>query len=89
MTLTPEDLLSELTAVETRIAEARGEMQEGHMPDLRGLDVRVGVIYKALMGVASAGRASFVPRLQSVIETLNACEAEMQALHAQKTKAAR
>ena len=79
-------ILNEFEAIIKYITAAREIVQSGHMPDLKGLDLRVAALCNALAEADLETQQAFLPKLNDIIQSLNSCEDEMRAFHEAQMK---
>jgi hypothetical protein len=71
-------LLHEIAAIENYLAAAEDALAAGHMPDMTGLEQRVGALCSTIQNAPHAAQQKCLPPLSSLLPRLNNCEAGLR-----------
>jgi len=78
---TSQSLFEEFATIDNYIKAVREVLQEGHMPDMVGLDQRVSSLCAALAESEPEIQKLCLPKLTEMLERLDECEHELRAFH--------
>jgi len=84
--ITIQSLLNEFNAIDAYLKAVREILQEGHMPDMAGLDKRVAALCSTLETADTDVQQQCVPKLSDLIKRLDVCETEIRSFHAAQNK---
>jgi hypothetical protein len=71
-------LLYEIGSIEKYLAAAEDVLKAGHMPDMTGLEQRVGALCSDIQKAAHDAQQKCLPPLQALLPRLNNCEAGLR-----------
>ena len=78
---TSQALLAEFATIDNYIKAVREVLQDGHMPDMVGLDERVSALCAKLTDSPSDVQQECLPKLSAMLERLDECEHDLRAFH--------
>jgi hypothetical protein len=81
-----KSLMEEFDSVDAYLQAVHEIVQEGHMPDIAGLDNRVAHLCAAVEGVDTDIQGRCLAKLDELLDKLNSCEDEMTAFHESQMK---
>ncbi|MDR3450018.1 MAG: hypothetical protein P4M15_09800 [Alphaproteobacteria bacterium] len=82
-----EKLTGEFAAIDEYLKAVREILQDGHMPDMTGLDARVSDLCAALEQAKPELQQQCLPKLDKLLKRLDVCETEIRAFRASRQKA--
>ena len=86
MTSIPPAMLREFGAIADYIKAVREILQEGHMPDMIGLDERVSALCQAIEQAEVDIQQQCLPKLAELLQNLDHCENDVRATYQEMTK---
>jgi len=88
MTVEANPIMAEFDTIDRYLNAARGTLRDGHMPDMVALDARIAHLCTSIEKCDSGTQQSCLPRLNSLLQKIDMCEAEVRALHEATVKGA-
>jgi hypothetical protein len=71
-------LLHEIASIDKYLAAAEDALKAGHMPDMTGLEQRVGALCSTIQSADHDAQQKCLPPLQALLPRLNNCEAGLR-----------
>ena len=87
MTSTTKSMQAEFDTLDKYLTAARDTLRGGHMPDMIGLDARVAHLCRTIEQCEFDVQQYCLPRLNELLQSIDACETEIRAFHEAMTKA--
>ena len=81
MTPFAESILSEILAVENYLHAVSEILSSGRLPEMVGLDTRVGELCQRAQAATAEDQAICLPRLKELLNKISVCENEMRVFH--------
>jgi hypothetical protein len=86
MTAIPQAMLREFAAIADYIKAVREILQDGHMPDMLGLDRRVSALCEAIEQCDADIQQQCLPKLNELLQKLDICENDVRLSYKAMTK---